>query len=220
MKVRFFIYSFLLIIILLFDYDYCCGQWVRTTGTIPGGILSLTSNGSYIFAGSFYNGVYRSTNNCATWVQTSLNALDVYGLASGGGTIFAGTDTCVFMSTDNGQSWKVPYIQYGSGTARCFAISGTYVYAGDDNGVDRSTKNGVNWISSTYHINARAVAANGQYVFVGAQNTNLSRSTNYGLNWSQTSFSEPYYIGSMAINGTTFLPVPGVRVFIVRQTMD
>ena len=203
MKNKIFTFLFLLFIVFSFDNDYCSGQWVRTTGTIPGGILSLTANGTTMFAGSFYNGVYRSTNNCATWVQTSLNALDIYALASNAGTIFAGTDTSVCMSTNNGQSWYVPNIQYGSGTCRSFAVSGTNVYAADDNGVDRSTNNGVNWISSTYHNNGWEVAANGQYVFVGDINTFVSRSTNYGQNWSQTSFSNPYYVGSIAINGTT-----------------
>lgn len=198
-------YSLSLIILLFvcfFLYNQNCeAQWIKTSGAIPGGIASLTYNSSYIFAGTSINGVYRSSNNGQSWTQTALNALDIYALAINSGTLFAGTDTCIYMSTNNGQSWTHPTIQYGSGTTRSFAVSGSYIYAADDNGVDRSTNNGLNWISSTYHNNGRVVAANGQYVFVGDNNSFVYRSTNYGQNWSQSPLNQTYYIGSMAING-------------------
>ena len=52
-------------------------------------------SGSNIFAGTYDDGVFLSTNNGTSWtaVNSGLTDLDVYSLAVSGSTIFAGTDS-------------------------------------------------------------------------------------------------------------------------------
>ncbi|HTY09510.1 MAG TPA: T9SS type A sorting domain-containing protein [Bacteroidota bacterium] len=83
--------------------------WVNTAGQIPADtILSLTSAGKYIFAGT-NDGICRSSDSGSTWVTAN------NGFAWGGGAInqFATVDTVlyaanqsgVYRSTDFGATW-------------------------------------------------------------------------------------------------------------------
>ena len=66
-------------------------------------ILSLATSGNNIFAGTFPNGVWLSTNYGTTWTQTALNNQTIYSLAVSGNNVFAGTWTNgVWISTNNG----------------------------------------------------------------------------------------------------------------------
>jgi photosystem II stability/assembly factor-like uncharacterized protein len=61
-----------------------------------------------MFVGTINGGVFRSTDNGATWMQTSLNNTDVQALAiARNGQIFAGTASGqVFHSPDQGARWE------------------------------------------------------------------------------------------------------------------
>jgi Secretion system C-terminal sorting domain len=98
--------------------------WVNAAGQIPvDTILSLTSAGRYIFAGT-NDGVCRSSDNGGTW-ETANN-----GLAWGGGAInqfatvdtvlYAATGTGVYRSTDFGTSW-IP-ANNGLATIRTYTV--------------------------------------------------------------------------------------------------
>jgi hypothetical protein len=70
--------------------------------------MAATGNGSNLFAGGDPFGVYRSTNNGATWtlVNNGLTDLRITSLVSPDGTnLFAGGAGGVYLSTDNGNNW-------------------------------------------------------------------------------------------------------------------
>ena len=73
--------------------------------------LAISSSGD-VFAGTWYGGVYRSTNNGSSWTLTS-NGLPFanepgYSLAiNSSGEVFAGTNGGVYRSTDNGSRWTL-----------------------------------------------------------------------------------------------------------------
>jgi ligand-binding sensor domain-containing protein len=105
------------------------------------------------------------------------------------GHVFAGTDTGVYRTTDNGGNWSlvgVPGIRFGSktigidSTGRIFA--GTY-----GSGVYRSTDNGASWNAvntGLAHMTIYALAINAsEHIFVGTYG-GVYRSTNNGGNWT------------------------------------
>src|SRR5262245_24423986 len=76
----------------------------------PGGGVgqALAASGTTVFAASARAGVFRSTNNGASWtsVNSGLTDLTVLALAFGGTSVFAGTNSGgVFRSTNDGASW-------------------------------------------------------------------------------------------------------------------
>nr|NIW44264.1 hypothetical protein [Gammaproteobacteria bacterium]NIX01538.1 hypothetical protein [Phycisphaerae bacterium] len=109
-----------------------CAQWIQT-GPYGGDIRSFAVSGSYLFAGTYGNGVLLSTNGGSSWTQVNngLTNMYVFAFAVSDTNLFAGSDGGgVFLSTDNGSSWTAvntgltyPYI-------RALAVSGTNLFAG------------------------------------------------------------------------------------------
>lgn len=103
--------------------------------------MAIHANGT-IFAGTWDDGVFSSSNNGASWTQTGLTNYSVSSLAiNANGTIFAGTeDGGVFSSSNNGASWT----QVNSGLTNTTVLSlaihanGTLFAGTLDGGVFRS----------------------------------------------------------------------------------
>jgi hypothetical protein len=132
----------------------------------------------HIFVAAYTEGVYRSTDNGATWslIGFQNNWMKVLEINSNG-IIFAGTDVGLFRSSDKGNSWtQITTFQVRDVT---FDKNG-FVYVSSDK-VYRSTNNGDNWIEISTglpdtHINSLAVDADG-YVFAGTLNYGVYQST-------------------------------------------
>ena len=138
---------------------------------IDSNVSVLAVIGTNLFAGTWDDGVFLSTDNGGSWraVNTGLTSSDVQALAVIGTNLYAGTQSNgtgggVFLSTNNGTSWTA--INNGlentglSGyhSVSSFAISGTNLFAGCEpdiqgsylgsnvnSGVFLSTNNGTNW---------------------------------------------------------------------------
>ena len=130
------------------------------TGLTNTNISSFAFNGADIFAGSLGRGVFLSTNNGASWKEvnsgltdTTIYALAVLPLPSGGSNIFAATEEGVFLSTNDGANWTATALTNDnvSSFADCHIGSGSYVFAGTEGeGIFLSTDNGATW----NHVNA------------------------------------------------------------------
>ena len=81
------------------------GQWMPTAGPEGAFVGSIVASGANLFAGTSA-GVFRFTNNGATWVSSGLESFSVQALAVHGSSVFAGTSgSGIFVSTDGGASW-------------------------------------------------------------------------------------------------------------------
>ncbi|MHB8841359.1 MAG: WD40/YVTN/BNR-like repeat-containing protein [Candidatus Aquicultor sp.] len=100
-------------------------------------------------------------------LNKSVKSLAISPLYATDNTLFAGTGTGVFKSTNGGQSWGGTSLT--SGTVRALALSPnfgtagteTVAFAGTDSGVFESTDTGMNWSESIATIggtNAFAVS--------------------------------------------------------------
>src|ERR1044071_9031493 len=75
-------------------------QWVQTAGPQGSFVGAMLVSGSYLIAGTS-GGVFRSTDNGASWVSSGLTGINVQALAGNGTHLFAGTfGGGVFVSTD------------------------------------------------------------------------------------------------------------------------
>jgi len=166
-------------------------------------LLSLGISGSILFCGMYDHGIIKSTNNGQSWVQTSLVIPEIYAFTISGSNIFAGasdnlnSSKGVYLSTDGGTSWTLTSLN--NEYIASLASNGSYIYAGTTNhGVYISTNSGASWMH-TLSVNQQvsSVIADGANIYAGLNG--IYKSTDNGLNWSQTSFITPT---SLALNNS------------------
>ncbi|PKL86040.1 MAG: hypothetical protein CVV22_05780 [Ignavibacteriae bacterium HGW-Ignavibacteriae-1] len=188
-----------LIIFLLFSITVSQAQWKQTNG--PHGvssIMSLGSNGEYIYAGK--NGVanvFVSQNSGDSWDNKSNgleNIIQVSCFEFNIDNIFIGTaGGGVFMSSDNGDNW----VSKNSGLSNLFIESIYYIdnklfICSDE--IYLSTDLGNSWIPIETGFNISRVSGwtykdnilfAGQYGITGQPNLGLGviKTTNMGENW-------------------------------------
>jgi len=140
----------------------------------------------------------------AQWVQMS-NGMGtnkrVWSLATSGNNIFAGTNSGVYISTNNGVSWSLTSLNNQSGNV--LLINGNNIYAGTFHGVFKSTNNGQNWTQiGLSNRSVWALTIHGNNIFAGTDfGHGVYRSTNNGLNWTQTSLGDTNFISSLVMSG-------------------
>lgn len=84
------------------------GTWTKVT-TGYDVVWALTSAANYIYAGTYGNGLMRSSDNGTTWTTvTSLNVSYIYALtADASGKVYASSYTSgIMISSDNGSTWS------------------------------------------------------------------------------------------------------------------
>jgi hypothetical protein len=156
--------------------------------------LTTTSAGT-VLAGTM-NGIYRSTNFGANWMQVF--NLYAFSFAKNGSTLYAGTSHGVYRSTNDGASWTP--INNGMGFTWVYAMaaipngSGVTLFAGAGR-VMRSTDNGATWTLADnglagFSVYALATAPNvsgGTDLYAGS-GEGVFRTSDDGDNWTNVSF--------------------------------
>jgi len=184
-------------------------QWHQTTLNNKT-IVSMTANSAGVFAGSYSDGVYRSTDDGVTWTQVNngLNNLTIWGLAVSGDTLYAGTGMGAYRSTDNGDNWT----DISNGLAGIYALY-DFVFVGSDilvgtlNSVFKSTDHAASWNYSGSGIvsassSIQSLVGNGTSLFAGSYNLgSVYYSGDTGVTWNSVGLST-YPIRSMGINGS------------------
>jgi len=200
-------------------------QWIPTNGPYTRTISSFVSSGTYLFAGTEDDGVYRSTNNGASWspVNTDLTTKSVTSLAVAGPYLFAGTvGGGVFRSIDNGNSWKT--FNLGLSNMSVYALSivgGTNIFAGTNaevfynSQIYSSSIDSASWtqifLGGGSLSTIRSIVTNGAFIFVSTNNI-VYRSSDGGMTWSAANSGITIASGipTLAVNGTAvFAGGPG-----------
>lgn len=178
------------------------GAWTTTAGPTGGTIRALLANGATVFAGTPSNGIYRSTDQGATWQRASQGlpaAITITSLAAIGNAVFAGTEQGVYRSTDNGASWTAVNEGLGGDGAfgrivNALAVKGTRLFAGLDNvpngagvgvGLYVSADNGQSWqpVSGLSVTTPDVLVASDTAIFVSSP-LGIFRSTDDGQTWT------------------------------------
>jgi photosystem II stability/assembly factor-like uncharacterized protein len=186
---------FLTIISSLIIHNIGLTQWQEAGTGLYGAYISAlavdpTSND--VYAGAWYHGMYRSTDNGSNW-SASNNGLycQLTAITISGNNIYAGTNVCgVFLSSDNGNNWA-PISNGLSGEGlfiKSLAISGSNIYAGTyGGGIYLSTDNGSSWTAMNNGLTGEGLKINSIAIsegslFVGTMN-GVYMSVNNGNTW-------------------------------------
>ncbi len=129
------------------------------------------------------------------WVQIA-NGIGtdtyIYWLTVDGNNIFAGTNTGLYFSSNQGNNWSLTTLTL---PVDGIAVSGNYIYAGiadvgNPKGVYISTNYGSSWTQSG--LNNRTVypiIIKGNVIFAATRSFGVYTSTNNGINWTQSSLN-------------------------------
>jgi photosystem II stability/assembly factor-like uncharacterized protein len=183
-------------------------QWQPSVvGIGPSMVTCFIESSGVILAGTFQSGIYRSTDNGISWaplntgLDTNNHSVLCFGKNSAG--IFAGIDTTIYFSNNNGTSWS---IVNNSGSREFAFLSDTVYAASFGTGILMSTNNGISWVSMNAGITTNkvtSVIAKGHLLFAGTANDGIFVSSNSGISWSavNTGLSLPVAISCLATNG-------------------
>lgn len=174
--------------------------WQSANGGLPYDIQALEATSTTLYAGTWGQGVYRSTDHGATWL-TATAGLTLPMYISGGlavnpvtpTTLFAGdyfgalSGVGIYRSLDGGASWTVSLRDTSVETLLVHPLSPTLVFAGTaDRGLYRSADNGATWETALAAQRVQTLAAASAWLYAGAGNE-LHVSANGGLTWTLAS---------------------------------
>ncbi len=124
----------------------------------------------------------------AQWVQTNgpqggyVNCLTL-----SSGNLFAGTNGAgIFLSTDNGTTWKPVNTGLTNLYVRCIAVSGGNIFAGTSTALFLSSNAGASWTAMNSGLPAagvRSLMATSTSVYAGTDTNGVYLSTNNGNSW-------------------------------------
>ncbi|MHB9117834.1 MAG: addiction module protein [Burkholderiales bacterium] len=145
---------------------------------------------STLYAGTYGEGIFKSTDSGATWSTNKANYFRALSLAFDPATpttLYAGAESGIFKSTDGGSTWKTVY---GTDSVHALAIdptSPTTLYAGTNTGVFKSTDAGSTWstankgVTSGTQVKALALTPqNPATLYIGTFSTGVFQSTDDG----------------------------------------
>jgi len=135
-------------------------------------------------------GVFRSSDNGATWVSKSSGLTNLLGsgVLNVGTRLFYVGPTGVFISTNQGDSWNAAGLS--TTDVRSIAAINNILYVGTNgSGIYKSVDWGTNWVSINNGLNGatnfRAMESKGNTLFAaGPTGTGVFRSLDFGANWT------------------------------------
>jgi beta-lactamase regulating signal transducer with metallopeptidase domain len=199
---------------------------------VNNGLSTIMLRGRFVEVRDGNNISYLTTNSSSQTSPGSGTPTNIAALAVSGKNIFAGTSDGVFLSTNNGTSWKEVMTNF---SVAALAVSGTTIFTGgrtiniststnrvlstsSNNQVSifRSTDNGTTWTAVNIGItdNIKAITISGNNVFAGSSGGVLL-STNNGAscNAVNNGFTNAY-VNTLAISGENLFAATSGGVFL------
>ncbi len=187
-------------------YINCYAQWQQIYN-LNHPVTCFAVSGNNIYAGTYYEGIYLSTNNGINWTNIAFNSLIVWSITTNANVILAGIDNYypmggaggVYLSTNYGTTW---IRTLNNQTVYSIIINGDYIFAGtEQHGIYRSVNNGLNWLQTALNNQqVRSFAVSGNNIFAGTYYNGVFLSTNNGDTWVQTALNNQDVL-SLVIKG-------------------
>jgi photosystem II stability/assembly factor-like uncharacterized protein len=208
-------YSSLLFFFILVCFETADAQWQVTYGPSGFGFVRVqcfAKQGSNLFAGTQGDGVWISTDNSAgpwTKVSNGMTGKSVRALLVNGADLFAGTDSGVFKTTDNGSNWTALNNGLTNSNVSSFALIGANLFVSTSGGgVFLSTNNGLEWTTvnndlTSNYISSLTVVGTNLFAGNGGFGGGVFLSTNNGTNWTLVNNGlAGDYVFALAASGT------------------
>jgi photosystem II stability/assembly factor-like uncharacterized protein len=155
------------------------------------GISSFARAGTKLFAAAT-TGFHTSTDNGASWNFEEFSD-GAYAFSASDSTIYLGSSSKVFKSTDIGTTWINVSTGLGNGGIKALLFDGAALFAGtpaDAVGIFRSTNGGTSWDPSAEGLPSgktiRSLISFGAYIFAGTEGDGIYRSSDHGNTWTKT----------------------------------
>lgn len=209
--------NFLFLSLLLLAYiETANAQWQITYGPFGFNFVRVqcfAKQGTNLFAGTQGDGAWISTDNSAgpwTKVGNGITGKSVRALLVNGTDLFAGTDSGVFITTDNGSNWTEKNNGLTNTSVSSFAEIGENIFAATQGGgVFLSTNSGTNWTLVNNGLIGDyvfALVASGTNLFAAsfkAPSAQVYLSTDNDTNWSLANTGLPNVFElCFAVSGT------------------
>ena len=194
-----FTFIFLLHFLFLFN-QAVYAQWIKTASPPGINVNVFFNSGSFLFAGTSSKGVFRSSNQGATWTpaNSGLENATVLSFTKDQTYLYAGTNSGVYRSSNNGTTWIAANNGIQTQLVTNMVIGGGFLFAGTSGqGVYRSADQGNTW------ANANGGALNFSIIFAMCYVNNLLivEADNYlfktrdaGDTWSVDQGSTAFYV--------------------------
>lgn len=190
---------------------------------------AFCSSGSEFYAGSWgfgspeqAYGLFRTTDNGATWIQKGITDYPVSALNVSGSNILAGTYDVTgnsfripfFKTTETDTAWSFNLGGFAGKNITALKANGAIMYlfnyvGGGSSEVYRSTNNGNNWTSTGYNVlynHFVSFAIAGSLVYAGDDQSGMVYvSSDNGQTWTNVNSGFPsgaYYVYALALKGT------------------
>ena len=154
------------------------------------------TNSDIVYATTFYEGIYRSISGGDSWslVYTDAFFSCLTATQSEPDVVYAGKDTLIFKSTDQGASWSVPGTGYAGKRKLLRDIAApqnqaSIVYTADNSGVFKTLNGGTDWLASNHGMTLAPIItfANApsltSTIYTEFEHVGVLKSTNCGSDW-------------------------------------
>jgi photosystem II stability/assembly factor-like uncharacterized protein len=197
------------------------GFWQSLNGP-EGGVVQCfaVDNNGHILAGTYFGGVYKTTNRGGSWVQVAQLNLDIRAFVVGpAGRIYLGAaNSGVWKSTDGGTTWVRPAnINMGGRTVTSLALNASgqllaCCASTSSQSVFWSPDSGENFfLVSSGVLSANSIVRQGTYFYVGGDRNGVLRSTDGGLAWTTINPSPAQFNGLSMTANANYVYVVGRR---------
>lgn len=158
----------------------------------------------------------------AQWIQVGVlggGGPQIKALAAGGRNVFVGTDSGIFVSSNNGASWTEANSGLTSTNVPSLAANGSVIFAGTHDGVFSSSNDGTSWnpVNSgpIQNTDAASLVFKGSDLFAGTFGNGVFLSTDSGATWRQlNSGLTDIYVFCLAVSGGNVLAGTEAGVFL------
>ncbi|MEJ2615231.1 MAG: hypothetical protein P8Z35_09740, partial [Ignavibacteriaceae bacterium] len=165
-------------------------QWTQTKGPLGGQATNIYDNGTIVYANISGSGIYKSTDNGASWFKIEgFDFLTYCQTLAGKGNelfVFNGSHE-IYHSTDGGDTWsQISDTTITNQYVYSFLINGQNVYAPTSTGLYRSMDDGTSWsrVKDTLTVgDLRFIKSDSTFLFLGNSKGQLLRSSDNGDSW-------------------------------------
>lgn len=181
----------LLPILVTGSLNQVSAQWIQTNGPYADNITAFQFTNGISYAGSYWHGIYRSTDMGNNWVSTSYdNGSKVTCFISINDTLFAGTDgQDVYRSVDNGYQWtRMANGYFTNEHVRSLVVHQGIIFAGTyGHGIFKS-EDRINFVPlngalpDSYILTLLSINS---LLFAGTRDAGVLCSTDDGNSWTQ-----------------------------------